>query len=129
MDEASSNLKETLKAIDAVIAEKRTAIKLGEALERLINNPDFKLVILDGYIEAEASKLFKILTDPSGATPYTDEQIHLKLEAISHFKGYVGTEDFLGTVRIAAKQAPLDIIREENYRNEVTATVAESGEY
>jgi len=128
MDEASSNLKETLKAIDAVIAEKKTAIKLGEALERLMNNADFKTVILENYIEAEASKLFKILTDPSGASPYTTEQIHLKLEAISHFKGYVGTADYAGTIEVEAKQAPLDIIIEENYRKEVTADFAESRE-
>ena len=129
MDEASSNLKETLEAIDAVIAKKKEAIKAGEALKRLMNNPDFKLVILEGYVEAEANKLFKILTDPSGASPYTDDQIKLKLEAISHFKGYVGTEDFPGTVKIEAEQAPLEILREENYRKEVTAMYAESGEY
>lgn len=128
MDETSSNLKETLEAIDAVIADKKEVIKVGEALKRLMNNPDFKLVILDGYIEAEADKLFKILTDPSGSSPYTDDEIKLKLAAISHFKGYVGTEDFPGTVKIAAEQAPLDILREENYRKEITAVYAESGE-
>ena len=128
MDGASSNLKETLEAIDAAIARKKEAIKAGEALNRLMNNPDFKTVILDGYIEAEANKLFKILTDPSGTSPYTDDQVKLKLAAISHFRGYVGTEDFPGTIKIEAEQAPLDILSEENYRKEVTAMYAESGE-
>ena len=124
----SSNLTEALKAIDAVIARQRTAIERGEALERLKNNVDFQTIILDGYIETEAEKLFAILTDPSGASPYTAEQIHLKLEAISHFKGFIGTDDFKGTIEIEAENAPGIIMLEENYRKEVTANYAEDGE-
>lgn len=117
----TSNLNETLQAIDAVIANKRKAIKRGEALKRLMKNQDFIDVILDGYIEAEARKLFSILTDPSGDSPYTAERIDLMLEAIRHFKGYVGTDTYKGTVMIEAENAPLEIAREEDYRKQVTA--------
>jgi hypothetical protein len=123
-----TNLNETLKAIDAVIAERREAIKLGEALNRLMKNQDFIDVILEGYINKEAKKLFAILTDPSGKSPYSAEKIHLMLEAISHFKGYVGTDDFEGTIMMEARRAPQDIAREEDYRKQVTAN-ADNGDY
>ena len=123
-----SNLNETLKAIDAVIAEKQKAIKLGEALTRLKKNQDFIDVILNGYFDVEAKKLFAILTDPTGTSPYSAEKVHLMLEAISHFKGYVGTDTYKGTIMINAEQAPLDIAREEDYRKQVTAE-ADNGDY
>ena len=120
MDETSSNLKETLEQIDKVIAERKEAVELGEKLERLKNNPDFKAVILDSYIATEEKKLFKILTDPSGASPYTEAQITLKLNAISDLKAHIGTEDYPGTIKVKADNAPGEILREEQYRKEVT---------
>jgi hypothetical protein len=114
-------LRETLKATDSAIAKKEADIKRGEALERLKQNPDYQLIIEQGYIESESKKLFDTLTDPSGASVYTAEQIHLKLEAISHFKSYVGTDDYIGEIKAAADAAPEAIERERLYRQEVTA--------
>lgn len=124
----TSNLKETLERIDAAIEQYRADIQLGKDLEFLKNNPQFQRVIMNGYIDSEAKVLFKILTDPSGASPYSPEQVHLKLEAISHFKGYVGTEDYPGTIMINAGQAQERIAREEMFRKEVTATFANEGD-
>lgn len=123
MDTASI-LQETLKSIDSYIAEKQEAIKRGEALERLKSNPDFQAVIVEGYIETEAKKLFDILTDPTGASPYSAETIQLKLEAISHFKSYVGTRDYPGTVKMDATRAPGEIQRELAERARTTAEYA-----
>lgn len=123
----TSNLKDTLVRIEEAIEGYNESIEMGKALTRLKNNPDFQKVIMSGYIDIEAKKLFTILTDPTGATPYTPEQIHLKLEAISHFKGYVGSRDYLGTVMMEAQQAPLNIEREELYRKQVTAEDADNG--
>lgn len=123
MDEQST-LNETLKRIETVIAGYREDIELGKDLIALKNNPHFQRVIMSGYIDKEAKKLFNILTDPTGATPYTAEQTHLRLEAISHFKSYVGTEDYPGTVMMDAQQAPLKIEKEEAYRKELTAEYA-----
>jgi hypothetical protein len=120
MDEISSNLKETLQLIDEVMAERNASIELGEKLKRLKNNPDFIAVILDGYIATEEKKLFKILTDPSGASPYTEAQITKKLNSISDLKAYIGTEDFPGTIMVKADNAPGELLREEQYRKEVT---------
>ena len=124
----SNNLKETLEAIDSAIAKYQAEIERGKMLERLMVNPDFKAVILDGYIEAEATKLFNILIDPSGASPYTDEVIQRKLASICDFKEHVGTSEFDGTIKISAKRAVSDLLREESYRDEVTEEFAKGGE-
>ena len=120
----NSNLKIDLEQIDSVIEDNKKKIEKGKALDRLMKNPDFKEIILDGYFETEAKKLFHILTDPTGATPYTEETIRMKLASISDFKGYVGTEDYPGTIKVEAEQAPHNILREEQYRIEVTANAA-----
>jgi len=124
----TSNLNKQLKAIDKAIEDFKSDIERGKALTRLMANQDFKDVILDGYFEAEANKLFNILVDPTGASPYSNEEIQLKLAAISHFKSYVGTTDFRGTIEMDAERAPSLLMGEEAYRNEVTADFAASGE-
>lgn len=124
MDDTST-LKTTLEAIDAVIAKQRAAIKRGEDLKALMKDPRFKSVILDGYFETEAKRLFKILTDPTEVSAYTAEEIQSQLSAISTFKGYVGTK---GTIEIEAAMAPSLIMKEEQYRNEVTSEFDRSGE-
>ena len=123
MDE-ESNLNETLKAIQLAITEREANIERGEKLKRLKENPDFQDVILKGYIEDVSKELFKVLTDPSGASPYSMETIYLKLGSISDLKAYIGTEEFKGTVQVKAEQAPLEIEREQDYRKELTAQVA-----
>jgi len=117
----SSNLQETLADINAVISDWEADIEKSEALKRMKQTKDYKLVFAEGYINTEAKKLFEILTDPSGASCYSPEQIHLRLEAISHFKGYVGTEDFPGTVEEEARYAFESIQRERTYRQDITA--------
>ena len=127
MDEIST-LKEELNKIDTVLEEYDTDIKLGEMLTRLKANPDFQAVIMNGYIDSEARKLFNILTDPTGATPYTVAQTNLRLEAISHFKGFVGTEDYPGTIMMNAITADSKIELNRAHRKEVTARFANNGE-
>ena len=121
----SSNLQTTLNSIEAFTADRELAIERGKMLERLKLNPDFQSLFLEVYIETEARKLFNILTDPTGASPYTDEQIHLMLAAISYFKGFVGTPDFRGTIEVDAELAVSEIEREQDYRKELTESNGE----
>ena len=118
-----TNLNETLSWIDATIATQQSAIKRFEKLKRLKENPDFQDVIMNGYINTEAKKLFEILTDPTGASPYSEEKLHRKLASISDFIGYVGSAG-KGTVEIEAELAPGKIAKEEEERIRVTAEAA-----
>jgi len=120
MDDTST-LRSELQGIDEAIAKLEADIELGEQLKRLKANPDYIAVIAKGYIESEANKLFNILTEPTGVTPYTSEQLQLKLAAISDLKGYVGSDEYVGSVETAAKAAPATIERERLYRQDVTS--------
>ena len=124
MDE-SQILKETLKSIDDYIDDQKLLIKKGEALQRLKNNPDFQLVIMDGYFDAEAEMLFSLLTNPISGKPIDRELILNQLDGIKHFKGYVGTKDHPGTLEQAASMAPDNIHRESLARMKITADHAE----
>ena len=124
----TSILHETLEEIETVITESELAVERGEYLKELKNSKAFQSVIIEGYINTESKKLFKILTDPSGASPYSNEQSHLMLGAISHFKSYIGTEDYQGTVEQDAMYGVEEIQREQDYRKTITAANAEDEE-
>lgn len=124
----SSNLQETLDKIDSAILAYEKDLEAGVKLKRLLANPDFQDLILDGYFNTESKKLFDILTDPSGASCYSSEQIHLMLSGISHFKGYIGTDAFEGTIQQDARRAPDAIATERAYRLEVTREYNSIGE-
>lgn len=116
-----SILHDTLEEIEASITKSELAVKRGEYLKELKNSKAFQSVFIEGYIDTESKKLFKILTDPSGASPYSDEEIHLKLAVISQFKSYIGTEDYQGTVEQEAMYGVEEIQREQDYRKMITA--------
>jgi len=119
--EDTSNLQTELQEIELAIAAEQEKIKRGEALERLLKNDDFKLVILDGYVEEEAQRLFGILTTPPGNRKDVLDTCHDKLASIRHFKEYIGTKEYPGNVRRAAESAEANIEEQEAYRREVTA--------
>jgi len=121
-------LNETLKAIDSYIAVQQQAIERGKDLEALRKDPKFQRVIMAGYIESLEAKLFKILTDPIRSSDYTDKEIHLELACISHFKAYIGTPGYKGTIEVEAGQAPFNIENEELERVSVTKQYAEDEE-
>jgi len=80
-------------AIEANIQHAEKVVERGKALERLMNNDDFKNVILDGYIGDLAESLFLELTKPlqSNSIPY--ESCKEGLEAIRHIQSYIGSRD------------------------------------
>jgi len=118
-----TNLKTTLAEIDEYIEQEKVAIKRGKQLDALLKNENFIDVVIKGYLEEEAERLFKILTSPTVSAHQVGD-IQLKLEAINHFKRYIGTKDYLGMVHMRAKQAPENIQVNEDYRKQVTAEAA-----
>lgn len=116
--EENSNLKEQLAEIDARIAELENGIELGKALEELHENEAFKKVFLDGYFENEAKRLFGVLVTPSTLKRDVIENIQDKLSSIRNVKQY------FGVVLQNAHMAPEQLVEEQNYRKEVTASFA-----
>ena len=117
-----ANLRETLQTIDDNIDSLEEEIKLGEALDRLKANPDFKLVIEDTYIRKNSELLFAKLLDPRDLEGNDVEGILKSIDAISDLKRFIGTNEFMSAIEAAALSAPAAIDRERKYRLEVTAT-------
>ncbi len=117
-----SNLQGTLEEIKIVIEREEAKIKLFEALEILKLNPEFQLVIMNGYIDKLTNQLFKTLTEPTDTfdTVGTDDSIRVELEAIKGLNRYLGTKDVVGTIEREAENAKLNIETENNYRSELT---------
>jgi hypothetical protein len=112
---AETNLKTELADIDSRIATLNKNIELGEALKKLHQNEDFKNVILEGYMDDEAERIFKVLVDPShNLKRDIMENLMDKLMAIRSIKQY------FGTILINAAMAPEEIKNEEEYRKETT---------
>ena len=119
--EDTSNLTTDLQLTDEAIAAEKRKIAKAEALDRLIDNPDFILVIQQGYLEDEANSLFDLLTSvPSQRREITESTLD-KLNSIRHFKEYIGTSTYPGVVRRNAEVAPEIIVEQEQYRKQITA--------
>ena len=58
---------EAINAIERDIKEARKHVELGDSLERLLNNRDFKKVIVEGYFEKEAARLVHLKADHEAA--------------------------------------------------------------
>jgi glutaredoxin 2 len=124
----SDELTLELERIDNRIAELNDAIKRGDALERLMKNEDFKLVILDGYLDEEATRIFDNLVRVPAIRKESNDIMMDKLNSIRHMKEYIGTPTYPGTVLSAAMHAPEQIEAEQDYRLEVTSNASEAEE-
>ena len=122
MEVQTSNLTKQLNQVDDRIAALKLNIEKAEAVMRLEQNDDFKLIILDGYLGDEAKRLFEVLVEPSTLKRDVMENIHDKLNSIRNLKQYFGV---LGQ---NSDMAPDQIVEEEDYRKQVTKYFAEHPE-
>lgn len=63
---------------ELTVEQYRKSIELGEALERLRNNPDFKLLIMENYLHdtpAELAKVMVLVTREESRKDITNEII------------------------------------------------------
>ena len=119
MEVQTSNLTKQLTLVDERIDALKLNIEKAEAVERLEKNEDFQMIILDGYLDAEAKRLFEVLVEPSTLKRDVMENIHDKLNSIRNLKQYFGV---LGQ---NATMAPDSINEEETYRKQVTKYYSE----
>jgi len=119
MEVQTSNLTKQLKLVDERVDALNLNIKKAEAVMRLEENEDFKMIILDGYLDSEAKRLFEVLIEPSNLKRDVMENIHDKLNSIRNLKQYFGVLGQNSTM------APEQIEEEEAYRKQVTKYFAE----
>lgn len=78
----------TLKEIENNIKEARKTVELGNALDRLFNNRDFKKIVLDGYFKDEAIRLVHLKGDPAVQSAESQAAIIRSMEGISELNNY-----------------------------------------
>lgn len=78
-----------IKDLDNNIKEAKKFVEAGTALERLINNRDFKKIVMEGYFEAEAVRLVHLKADPSMQSESSQTSIISQIDAIGSFRQYL----------------------------------------
>lgn len=79
------------KELESSIQDARKKIALGAALERLMLNRDFKLVVLQGYLADEAIRLVHEKAVPGSQTTESQQAILRSLDAIGTLKQFLNT--------------------------------------
>jgi len=102
-----------ISEIEVTIEQAKAQIEKMEALGRLANNEDFKLVIDDGYFLKEASNLVLLLAAPGFASEEEQNRLNKNITAIGFLRQY-----FSGIMQIGA-QAQKSVIDDENTRSEL----------
>jgi CHAT domain-containing protein len=83
--------QDTVQAIEKNIQEAKEILELGNSLERLKLNRDFREVVLKGYFEKEAIRLVHLKADPLFQSPERQQSILAQIDAIGTLSGYFAT--------------------------------------
>lgn len=107
-----------IEQIEVSIETAKIAVEKRDALERLSKNPDFKLVIEDGYFVDESKRLVLIKATPAMGTPEHQENIIKAIDGIgSLFQYLVATTQTGGQMERSLKGD--EITREELLEEQV----------
>jgi hypothetical protein len=104
-----------IAALDREIAQAKAEVEFGKALERLKQNKDFQLVVLDGYFKNEAVRLVHLKGDPNMQSMDSQDSIVKQIDAISAFNAFMTT----GFQKAAMAEKTLDSADE--LRDEILA--------
>ena len=114
MSENTLNIDEQIEIIDKDLEVLDWNIKRGEALDKLMQMEEFHLVMVEGYLEIEAKRVFNLLTHPLTVKPDDKNNYLSQLDTIKNLSRYLGSPEYLGIVKISAANAVKD--REELLR-------------
>mgnify|MGYP000730540718 CR=1 FL=1 len=104
-----------LQQLEQNIKQARKIADLGESLERLYVNRDFKKVVSEGYFEQEAVRLVHLKADANMQSDEMQKSILSQIDAIGSLSSY------FNTLRIRSTMASNAIANDENTREELLA--------
>ena len=104
-----------LQQLERNIKHAQKTVDLGDALDRLRNNRDFKKVIGEAYFNEEAVRLVHLMSDANMQSPEIQHSIHKQMIAIGVF------HDFLNTLATRADMARRSVAADEATRDELLA--------
>ena len=106
------NIDEQIEILDKDLDVLDWNIERAEALDRLLTGTpkpgDFGLVMVEGYLEIEAERVFGLLTHPLTVKPEDKASYLSQLETIKNLGRYLGTPEYKGVVKISADNSKKD---------------------
>lgn len=102
--------------IEMNIKEAKSIVAMGNSLDRLFSNKDFKKVFLENYFEGEAMRLVHLKADPNQQDPESQDFIIKQMDAIGCIKKYMQNirhQKMLAEKAIESDEATLDEMREQ----------------
>lgn len=110
-----------IQQLEHEIQNSKKAVELGNALERLFNNRDFKNIVLKGYMEQEAVRLVHLKASPEMDSPAKQAAIVRDIDAIGTLSGYfkeIQRQADLGKKNITFSEEAIESIRAEELNDE-----------
>lgn len=94
--------EDEIQRVEIHIDHAKKIVAYGDALERLVNNPDFQTVIDQGYLTDEARRLTLLLGDPNLERK---QPVHDSLAAIGEFHQFLQhRRNMAETMRVELEQ-------------------------
>lgn len=88
--------EQQLAALDRQIASAKETLETGKALARLLTNPDFKKVVIEGYLKDEAIRLVHLRGDPQLQDSLQQAGILRDIDGVGSFKTFLDVAAFKG---------------------------------
>lgn len=102
--------------IEVSIDQANEIITLGDDIQKLLDNPIFKRVIVEGYFEKEPARLVGLLTDTSMDSDKDQKDLHNDMIAISGFRRWIVIKQQMARfakAQVASSEQVLDDLRDE----------------
>lgn len=110
------NTDSQIHEVEMQIDVAKQHITRGKALERLLKNKDFKLLIQDGFFKEEAIRLVELKGSPAMQNPENQANILRAMDAIGVLQGYLRQIEGFGEMAAAAMdehESTLEELRRE----------------
>lgn len=109
-----SSIESQVQQLENNIRESKKLVDMGESLERLMSNRDFKKVILEGFFEKEAIRLVHLKGDTNMQTADSQKSILTQMDAIASLAQYLQTVRFKANMAAKAVASDTETIDELN---------------
>lgn len=109
-------MSDQIKEIEENIKAARKLVELGEALERLKSNRDFKAVVMSGYFEKEAIRLVQAKANPAMQSAEVQKSILTQIDSIGNLNVYftvLAQQAAMARKSIEQDEAAIEEMREE----------------
>ena len=107
-----------IHTVEVEINEAREWLKRDEALKRLLDNPDFQEVILEGYLKEEAVRLVSLKADPNFFFQGEQQMAYLDMletgiGALHQYFNLVRQKAEQGRISLDASEETLEQLRQQ----------------